>query len=126
MPESKLATGEIKFHFKKSKFFRVIHVDGAFGSFVPQGSGVQMAVYSERAPLPREVVHTINNGVLGPDDLEKRVVKDGIFREVETSLVMSFETAAAVRDWLSARLDEVKSIRSSIVPILDSVQNNKS
>ena len=65
-----------------------------------------MSVFSERSPLPTLVVNTVNNGVLGAEILDKRVVREGMFREVEASLFMSMETAVAMRDWLSGRIEE--------------------
>jgi hypothetical protein len=55
---------EIEFDFIKSNFFRVIHVDGAFGGLSPNGF-VHMALYSERRAIPTKVVHKIEGAALG-------------------------------------------------------------
>lgn len=109
-----LINGEVSFHFHKSNFFRVIHVDGAFGGAAPNGSGINMSIYSERMPLPTIIAHPIDNGIIGPELAEKRVMKDGIFREVESSLFMTVETAAAMRDWLSTQIDELMRARAYV------------
>ena|ERR1035437_2387583 len=98
--------GEMEFHFEKSTAFRVIHVDGAFGGIAPNRH-IHMAVYSERQPIPKRIVHTIAGGVLGPELLEKRETRSGIFREIEADLVLTKESALAVRDWLDQRIAEM-------------------
>jgi hypothetical protein len=110
-------SGEMKFHFEKANFFRVIHVDGAFGGLSPTATGLQMSLYSERAPIPKEVVHQINNGVMGPEILDRRIVRDGVFREVEATLNMSLDVAISMRDWLSGRIDELRAISEQIKSI---------
>ena len=57
----------IRFHFIKAEQFRNIHVDGAHGGVTPKGL-IQVAIYNERVPIPREVVHTVSeDGHLGDD-----------------------------------------------------------
>ena len=109
-----LVTGEMPFYFEKSTAFRVIHVDGALGAISPGSRFLHMTVFSERAPLPKMVVQSITEGVLGEEIVDKRVGKTGVFRELEADLVMSIEAATALRDWLNARLDDYESIRSDL------------
>ena len=45
-----LTDGEMEFHFEKSNFFRVIHVDGAFGGISP---GTQMATAHSKKGCPK-------------------------------------------------------------------------
>lgn len=107
-------SGEMKFYFEKSNFFQVIHVDGAFGGLAPTATAIQMSVYSERSPIPKEVVHQISNGVVGPEILDRRVVRDGVFREVEGTLHMSLDVAISIRDWLNVRIDELTSLNEQL------------
>lgn len=109
------ANGELQFHFEKSKVFRVIHVDGAAGGISPGNRNIHMAVFSERAPLPRSVVHNVSAGVLGPEIEGRRTGKQGIFREVEADLVMSLEVAVAMRDWLTERINESAVLASGLI-----------
>jgi hypothetical protein len=102
--------GEIEFYFEKSHIFRVIHVDGAVGAIVPTNRLIHMAVFSERAPVPKKMVHKVTGvvlgaaagGILGPEVTEKREIRQGVFREIEADLVFSVETAIAIRAWLDA------------------------
>ncbi|KRP85974.1 hypothetical protein AOQ73_36480 [Bradyrhizobium pachyrhizi] len=102
--------GEIEFHFEKSNYFRVIHVDGAAGSLAPGGNYVHMAVYSERAPIPKKAVFNSHQGQLGDEVAEKREARSGVFRELEADLVMSLDAAIALRDWLAERILEGQAV----------------
>ena len=106
-----LLEGELEFHFEKSNFFRVIHVDGAYGGFSPANLQIHMAVFSERQPIPRKVVQEVRAGELGAEIPAKRVGKTGMFRELEADLVMSVETAIALRVWLDQKINEAQSLR---------------
>ncbi len=44
-------SNRIEFHYRKSNYFRVIKVNGAWGGLTPQAD-VQMSIFSERLPLP--------------------------------------------------------------------------
>ena len=71
------AVRELSFDFIKSNYFRVICVDGAFGGVSPTGRSVHMAIYSERRPLPRKTVHSIEeDGDLG-DEVKDNRESDG-------------------------------------------------
>jgi len=109
--KQELITGELEFHFHKSNFFRVVHVDGAFGGVSPGTGTINMAVYSERAPIPKSITHAVVDGIVGAENLSKRSALTGIFREVETDLVMSMEVAVVIRDWLDARIKELAAAR---------------
>lgn len=69
---------------------------------------IHMAVFSERTPLPQKVIHTVNEGILGPEI--KREGKEGVFREIEVDLVMSASVAIALRDWLDQKITESLAI----------------
>jgi hypothetical protein len=106
-----LPDGEIEFHFEKSNFFRVIHVDGAFGGISPSTQMIHMSIFSERQPIPKKVGQKIQHGVLGAEILEKRESRTGIFRELEADLVISPKVAIALRGWLDERINEAQLAR---------------
>src|SRR6266700_8184863 len=115
--EPHLLEGEIEFHFEKSNFFRVVHVDGAFGGISPGSQTIHISVYSERQPIPKKIVQKIQHGELGEEIPEKRVGRSGIFRELETDLVMSADVAIALRAWLDQRINELQQTREQIVAL---------
>ena len=95
---------EIAFHLIKGNLFRVIYVDGVYGGVTPRGD-FRVAVFNERNPLPDTMVHSVTSeGTLGPEMPERRVVRNGIVREVEADLVMNYGTAKVVHKWLGEKI----------------------
>lgn len=97
----------MKFSMEKSQHHRVVHVDGVFGGPTPTGF-VHMAVFSQRLPLPKATYHELqDDGRLGPEITEKRESREGVFREVEVSLMMSASEALSIATWLKDKAEEV-------------------
>ncbi len=95
---------EVRFHYIKSNHFRVVRGDGIFGGLTPKGD-ISVAFYSERMAIPQQTVQLINpDGTLGDEDLSKRVVKEGIVRELEVDIVMNIEMVRALRAWLETQI----------------------
>jgi len=101
----------VSFHLSKSNNFRVVYADGVVGGLSPKGM-IRMAFFNERAPFPQEMVHEIilEQGApkLGAEVAEKRVVKSGIFREIEVDVVMQLDTAEKFHLWLGKHIEELK------------------
>ena len=90
----------------KSTGYRVIHCDGALGAITRQGI-LSMALYSERIRLPDKSVLEF--------DSEQQTVKEravgkhrGIVREIEVQVMLSLESADAMRAWLEERVNEAR------------------
>jgi hypothetical protein len=99
---------EVAFDYIKSQYFRVVHADGALGGLTPQGH-LHFAFYSERPPLPRRVVHPVNNaGQLGDPILEKMVIRDALIREMDVDVIMRLDAAEQFHKWLGDRIQELK------------------
>ena len=98
---------KIKFDFKESNQFRVVHVDGAFGGPTPNGASLYLSLFSERGAMPDRVVHLLEGSRLGAEIMDERMCDDAIVRTNEVGLFMSFEVAKVVRDWLSRQIDEM-------------------
>jgi hypothetical protein len=98
----------VRSHYIKSPSFRTIHADGMFGGATP-GGVISMALFSERQPIPTEIVHRVDNGELVelPD---ARVTRDGTVREIEVNAVMSLTTAKALRRWLDTHIDQLEKL----------------
>jgi len=106
----------VAFDYEKSKFFRVIHVDGAIGSPTPKGDGIQMALFSERVPIPRSEEYSITTGGQIGERTQIDVRPCQVFREVEVEAILSIEIAKRLRDWLSDKIETVQNIRSRGTP----------
>ena len=86
--------------------FRVIHVDGAIGGITPAGF-LHVSLYSERAAIPREIVHKVNpEGTLGIE--LKQNTRGGIVREMESDLMLSIPAAQSLYDWLGRHLESAR------------------
>ncbi len=97
----------IKFHSIKAADFRAIHADGMWASLSAQEQ-FHLIFYSERAPIPREATYIVNeNGTLGGEMAEKRVIRDGLIRELEIDVVLSVKAATQVHDWLGKALESL-------------------
>jgi len=92
-----------KAHFINSNLFRVIHADGAWGGITPQFN-IQMALFSERHPIPTEVSYK----------LEPSGLRDGIVREIEADVIMSLDVARALRIWLDNKIGEAEELRAEL------------
>lgn len=62
-----------------------------------------MSFFSERPPIPSEIVHEVNpDGTLGKE--VKRVSRDGVVRELETAVYLDLGAVVQLRDWLDDRI----------------------
>ena len=113
----------LTFHYIKSSHFRVIHADGAWGGLTPR-LDIHMALYSERPAIPDLIEQEINEDQsLGKEHAIHG--KDGIVREVEADIVMSYPTAKALHGWLTQMLGHVEKIVAANAPekpVKESVQ----
>lgn len=103
----------VRYNYIKSGHFRVIHVDGAYGGLTGHGF-IHAAVYSERPTIPQVTeAEFVEGGTLTEHPVEK---KDGMVREVEADLVMSLETAKALREWLDDKIGQLEEAFEAIKP----------
>ena len=100
----------IEAHFIKSNLFRVIHVDGAWGGLTPQ-MNIQMALYSERTPIPQQVIYEATS--TGLVDVE-RTGRQGIVREVEADVIISLDVARSLVKWLQEKIDKAADVNAEL------------
>lgn len=110
-----IAKGTLDFHIEKSHLFRVVHVDGCVGAAAPSGNGlINMGIFSERLPFPKKLTYRIENGHLTQELREEREGRNGVFRELEANLVLSYESAVSIRDWLTKNISRVDELRQNV------------
>ena len=98
----------IAFDYIKSNFFRVIHANGAIGGPTPQGH-LHIAFYSERAAIPRRVVHELNtDGTLR--QLREVQSRDFMARELDVDVFLSIDAAESLHIWLGQQIEIMKAI----------------
>lgn len=90
----------LTFYYIKSSSFRVMHVDGMRGAISPDAEFLQLSMFSERHPIPKEEFLTVDAlGHLGPQSQPPKSLS-GVVREVDATMVMTLETAIRVRELL--------------------------
>ena len=96
----------VRFHYLKSSQFRVILAEGAIGGITPNGM-VHMALFNERAAIPREMVHSVNaDGTLGTETA--REGKEGVVREMEVDVMLSPTSARLLHTWLGEQIRKLE------------------
>jgi hypothetical protein len=102
---------QIPVHFVKSTFFRVIHADGVWFGGDPNGN-IHLAFFNERQPIPEQIVATGGpHGIV--EDESQRVAKDGVEREIEIDVVLSFQTATFINNVLGENLKNMREALKS-------------
>lgn len=95
----------IAFDYIKSNFFRVIRADGAIGGPTANGH-LHIAFYSERAAIPRRVIHELkDDNSLGP--LREVQSRESVVREMDVDLFLTFEVAQSLHKWLGEQIDKM-------------------
>ena len=73
--DSLLLVTEVSFELIKSRYFRSIHVDGAFGGISPTGNYLRMGIFNEGQPIPQKITQSIiHRNQLGPENIETRSI----------------------------------------------------
>lgn len=102
----------LRFEYEKSVQFRTVIADGAIGGLTPRGY-VHVAFYTERSPIPKVVVHGLNeDGTLGKELLDKREGRKGVFRELEVDVVMDEQAVMALHKWLGDKILALQEIKA--------------
>ena len=101
---------KVKLQFVKSNLFRVIHVDGVWGTLTPNGDGISMNLCSQRFPIPQQVVYELDkDGSFEKEISEERIQNDDIEWEVEISAIMDIETAKELIKWLQNMVQQAEN-----------------
>lgn len=104
--------GVVQFHYIKSAFFRVIHVDGAYGGITPTGY-IHAALFNDRRALPQ-----ITQQRVMPDGkwaAEETVLgKNDIVRELEVDLILDVGAAKRLGEWLLRKSRELEEAIASV------------
>lgn len=82
-------------HQQKSNLFRVIHADGVWSS-VNLYRNIHLTFYSERYPIPQQIIFDVAADGNTTENVDKRVVKTDWFREMEVDVVLSLGAARQV------------------------------
>ena len=104
------AGNRVAFDYIKSQHFRAIRADGAVGGVTPTGN-IHLALYSERHPIPRRVVHQVHDRRLGAVLPNETVSRDAIVREMDVDVFLSIDVARNLHRWLGEKIKESEQVR---------------
>lgn len=102
----------LTFHMQKGNLFRVVYCDGVWVSSSTTG-GVEFLFYTERPPIPQQVTYSISGGGLGEEIKQKRVIKDGMVREIEVGVILPELVLETMYYWLKDRFDKTETAPSN-------------
>jgi hypothetical protein len=111
-PSEHSEENKIKFHYLKSHYFRVVHVDGALGGITPSGD-IFFSLYNQRMPIPTLTVQPFADSALGPELMSERVIREGIVREVEVGVILTPLVASQLRDWLDEKISLIGQVEEA-------------
>ena len=100
---------KIRFDYIKSNQHREIFVEGIHGGITPKAK-IQMSLFCERQPIPRQIAHKFDGLELGPEILSERLSRDAIIRSVDATLIMDLNTAEVMHSWLGNQIKEGKKL----------------
>ena len=106
------AGNRVAFDYIKSQLFRVIRADGAIGGLTPNGNSINFALYTERHPIPRRLVHQVEGGKLGAVLTNETVSRDAIVREMDVEVFLSVDVARSLHTWLGEKIAEWESLNT--------------
>src|SRR5690349_9267361 len=98
------AENRVAFDYVKGKDFRTVRADGAIGGITPSGY-IHFALYSERAAIPRRVVHSIEGGQLGSPIEAESVTRGAFVREMDVDVFLNADVARNLHTWLGEQLE---------------------
>ncbi len=110
--DKSLQNKEIEIHYLKTPAYRSYHVDGVFGGVTGKGK-LYCELFIDRSATPQKVLHEVL-----PDNRVGNEIcregKKGLVREIECGMILDVNTAIAMRDWLSRRIDEINKVFTTV------------
>lgn len=114
---------QIGIYYQKARHHRTIHADGVWAGLSPTAK-VQFALYSELRPMPEFVLHQVTKEA-GVGELLEQVVKDGIIRETEISVVMDVPLAIQFISLLQQMVSQVQTIQQARITLAENAKGKE-
>lgn len=97
----------IRFHYDMDKNARLETVHGVWGGINPHGE-IEMSFYNESDAIPGVTEQIVApDGSLGHEMVEEESDVRHINRHIHTRILLNYNTARAVMEWLEDRLSEL-------------------
>ena len=100
--------GRIKYEYKDADKAPLHYAHGVWGGINPHGE-IEMNIYTESDKMPahsERIVHA--DGSVGPEMVVEDEETKTIVRTVHTKVVVSYETARAVIEWLEEKVQALE------------------
>ncbi len=111
----------VEIDYTRNSLYRIVYAAGAWGGVTPQGL-ILMSVYSEYGQVPGSMTYEFP--AAGGELVERnRVGKQGFVRELEVGVLLSVDTARAIREWLAAKIEQLEQLGTDVdrpLPAADS------
>lgn len=89
---------------------RRFHVDGAVGGLTPQGL-LAVSFYVEVFPPPVESEIVVSSDTKTPGEERFATPQPAIQREIQTSIIMTLNTARVLHTWLGEKVAQLDATR---------------
>ena len=104
---------QVRFHYLKSPHYRTVLAEGVIGGPTPHGR-IQMTVFSEHLAIPQQTVSKLkSDGTLGEELKQERVSREGVVRDLETTLIFNEEVGDQLIEWLQRNLKELRKAKKA-------------
>ncbi|WP_202593875.1 hypothetical protein [Desulfohalovibrio reitneri] len=99
----------LRFKYVFRDDFSPRYANGVFGGATPKGE-INMNFFLERFPVPKSVYHEIDTdtGRLGKE-MSREPEQKMIIRDIVAGVVLNYDEAKAIHNWLGDRLAEIES-----------------
>ena len=95
---------KIRYRYALDKDARLHTAHGVWGGINPQGE-IELNFYHESDALPQvSECHVAPDGSLGPEILPDGFERRDIVRHIHSRILLNYDTARAVLDWLEERV----------------------
>jgi len=103
---------DVRFKYIFPKEYNPVYINGAYGGIGPRGELV-INFYLERSPVPNEEVRNLReNGSIGEQvKVEPSDLQDTIVRYIDSGVVMNYETAKVIHEWLGKHIQLMETIK---------------
>lgn len=113
----------VKFKYKTSPEHRTYYANGAYGGYTGKGD-IKISFFIESPEYPTEEMYTLVEEKLKPtkenedlNDINRRE------RDIQTSILLSIETADAIAKWLTQKVEEWNKLNDTLKKSSDKQEN---
>lgn len=111
--DSKKPLDHINFKYIFDDSYNPKYVNGAIGALTPKNE-IVMNFYLERTAIPKKMTHKIVNGVLSEPEFEPKDHENNYIRYIQDGIVLSYDSAIQIKDWLEKRIKELEQRNEDI------------